>query len=260
LETSRSDVSAINNNENQNLRRLGFEFNPSDAIIIVEQKRRNIVPPCCCATNPSKEGTSNYFSKYSDKYMRKFRKIGLESVQKMLLEGVRTEQVRDKEILDIGCGVGALHLTLLKEGAARATGVDISEGMIDHAKTFSTDLGVAERAAYVVGDFVDVAETIRESDVTLLDKLVCCYEDVDALVKASTAKTKNLYALSHPRQNFFTEVVFKSHIALARLFQWKFRPFWHDWKQLKENIQNLGFELVYSNATPMWQVLVFRRV
>jgi hypothetical protein len=96
--------------------------------------------------------------------------------------------------------------------------------------------------------------------VTLLDKLVCCYEDVDALVRVSTAKTKNLYALSHPRQNLLTEFAFKSHIALARLFKWKFHPFWHDWEKLRENIQHFGFELIYSNATPMWQVLVFRRV
>ena len=96
--------------------------------------------------------------------------------------------------------------------------------------------------------------------MTLLDKLVCCCEDVDALVRVSTAKTKNLYALSHPRQNLITECAFKSHIALARFFKWKFHPFWHDWEKLRENIQHFGFELIYSNATPMWQVLVFRRV
>ena len=215
---------------------------------------------CCCATNSFKEGANSFFSRYSAMYARRFRKHGLERVQKLLLQGVRCEQVREKEILDIGCGVGALHLTLLKEGAARATGVDISEGMIERARKFSIDLGIADRAAYVVGDFVEVAEAIRDSDVTLLDKSVCCYEDIDALVRTSTAKTKKLYALSHPRQNFFMKFAFKSHIALARLFRWKFHPFWHDWKKLRENIQNLGFVLIYSNATPMWQVLVFRRI
>ncbi len=181
-------------------------------------------------------------------------------MQKLLLQGVRTEQIHNKEILDIGCGVGALHLTLLKEGAGRATGVDMSEGMIGRARKFSNDLGVADRAAYIVGDFVEVAETIRESDITLLDKSVCCYEDIDALVRTSTAKTKSIYALSHPRQNLFMELAFKGHIAFAKLFRWKFHPFWHDWMKLRENIQHFGFELIYSNATPMWQVLVFRRL
>ena len=150
-------------------------------------------------------------------------------------------------------------MTLLKEGAAGATGVDISGGMIERARKFSNDLGVAGRAEYVVGDFVEVAETIRDADITLLDKSVCCYENIDALIQTSTAKTKHLYALSHPKQNLFMELAFKGHIAFAKLFKWKFHPFWHDWQKLREDVQHLGFELVYSKATPMWQVLVFRR-
>lgn len=216
--------------------------------------------PCCCTTDPLKEGTNKFFSKSSAMYARRFKRRGLERMQKLFLEGLRKYGIEGTEILDIGCGVGALHLTLLKEGAARSTGVDISEGMIERAKTFSGTLGVADRTEYVVGDFVEVAEKIRESDITLLDKSVCCYEDIDALVRASTAKTKRLYALSHPRQNLFMELAFKSHIAFARVFGWKFHPFWHNWTKLKESIQSFGFELVYSNATPMWQVLVFRRM
>ena len=177
-----------------------------------------------------------------------------------MLDGVRRESVEGANVLDIGCGVGALHLTLLKHGAAQSTGVDMSEGMIQRARKLSGDLGVADRAEYVVGDFVEMEGSILESDVTLLDKSVCCYENVDELVRTSTAKTKRIYALSHPKQNFFMEFAFKSHIALAKLFGWKFHPFWHDWKKLREDVQRLGFELTYSEATPMWQVLVFRRV
>ena len=214
---------------------------------------------CCCTTNPIQEGANSFFSKFAGTYARRFRRKGLERVQKLLLDGVRREQVIGRDVLDIGCGVGALHLTLLKEGAGRAMGIDMSEAMIATARQFSRDLGVSDRAEYVVGDFVGVAETIRDSDVTLLDKSVCCYEDLEALVKASTAKTKRMYALSHPKQNLFMEIAFKGHIAFARLFKWKFHPFWHDWTKLKETIQRLGFELVYSDSTPMWQVLVFRR-
>jgi 2-polyprenyl-3-methyl-5-hydroxy-6-metoxy-1,4-benzoquinol methylase len=215
---------------------------------------------CCCTTNPMKEGANSFFSKYAGMYARRFRKHGLERVQRLLLEGVRNEGVFGRDVLDIGCGVGALHLTLLKEGAATSMGVDMSEGMIDRARKLSGELGVAGRAAYVVGDFVEVADTLGESDVTLLDKSVCCYEDVDVLVGSSTAKTKRIYALSHPKQNLFMELAFKSHIAFARFFKWKFHPFWHDWKKLREDIQRRGFELAYSSSTLMWQVLVFRRV
>jgi 2-polyprenyl-3-methyl-5-hydroxy-6-metoxy-1,4-benzoquinol methylase len=155
--------------------------------------------------------------------------------------------------------VGALHLTLLREGAEQATGIDISAGMIENARELADTFGVASRAQYTVGDFVAMADEIQDADVTFLDKFVCCYEDVDALVKASTAKTKRLYALSHPKENLMMELVFKTQIVLAKLFKWKFHPYWHDWKKLREDIERRGFELTYSGSTPMWQVLVFRR-
>jgi 2-polyprenyl-3-methyl-5-hydroxy-6-metoxy-1,4-benzoquinol methylase len=192
-------------------------------------------------------------------YARRFRKRGLERMQKIFLDGLRGNGIEGKEVLDIGCGVGALHLTLLKDGAAKATGVDISEGMIDNAKKLAHELGVTSRANYVVGDFVQVSGVVSQADVTMLDKSVCCYENIGALICTSTAKTRNLYALSHPKENLFMKFAFKGHILLAKLFRWKFRPFWHDWKKLREDIQHLGFELIYSNATPMWQVLVFKR-
>ncbi|MBI4430071.1 MAG: class I SAM-dependent methyltransferase, partial [Ignavibacteriales bacterium] len=152
----------------------------------------------CCQTNPAQEGTNKFFSRWSKKYAKQFRKGKLEKVQKHLLEGVRTEPVASKEILDIGCGVGSLHLTLLAEGAARATGVDISEGMLDQAKKFSEQRKLEEKTWYVLGDFVHKADEIQPADITLLDKVVCCYENVEALVQQSASKTRRVYAFSHP--------------------------------------------------------------
>ncbi|MBI3005045.1 MAG: methyltransferase domain-containing protein, partial [Ignavibacteriales bacterium] len=91
----------------------------------------------CCQTHPAQEGTNKFFSRWSKKYAKRFKKGKLEKVQQHLLEGVRTEPVASKEILDIGCGVGSLHMTLLAEGASKAIGVDISEGMLDQARKFS---------------------------------------------------------------------------------------------------------------------------
>jgi 2-polyprenyl-3-methyl-5-hydroxy-6-metoxy-1,4-benzoquinol methylase len=213
----------------------------------------------CCDTDRRNEGANEVFTRQSGRYARKFRRRGLERVQKLMLAGVRSEPVTGKKILDIACGVGALHLTILREGAEQATGIDISAGMIENARELADTFGVASRAQYTVGDFVAMADEIQDADVTFLDKFVCCYEDVDALVKASTAKTKRLYALSHPKENLMMELVFKTQIALAELFKWKFHPYWHDWKKLREDIKRRGFELIYSNATLMWQVLVFRR-
>ena len=213
----------------------------------------------CCQPNRCLEGTNRFFSRWSKSYARRFRKGKLENVQKYLLEGVRKEPIQSSEILDIGCGIGSLHLTLLKEGAAKATGVDIAEGMISQAQKFSERLGLNEKTEYVLGDFVELAEQVRSADITLLDKVVCCYEHVDKLVKESAEKTRRVYALSHPRQSFPVKFVFQTHIFLSKLFRAKFHPFWHDWQDVRELITAQGFKLIYENSTIVWQVAVYRR-
>jgi len=213
----------------------------------------------CCQSNPPPEGTNRFFSRWSKSYARRFRKGKLDNVQKYLLEGARKELIHSREILDIGCGVGSLHLTLLKEGTGKATGIDIAEGMISQAKKFSKQLGLNERTEYFVGDFVELAENVPLADITFLDKVVCCYEDMDTLVKISAEKTRRVYALSHPRQRFPVKLLFQAHIFFSKLFRTKFHPFWHNWSGLRELIEAQGFKLIYENATIAWQVTVYAR-
>jgi magnesium-protoporphyrin O-methyltransferase len=181
-------------------------------------------------------------------------------VQKHLLAGIGQERVPGSTVLDIGCGVGSLHLTLLQRGASRAVGIDISEGMLKEAKRFAEQMGLNDRTEYINGDFTTVSANVPESDITLLDKVVCCYENLDTLVRLSTAKTMSMYALTHPKENMLMRCLFKSHRALARIFGWSFHPFWHDWAKMKALILAQGFRLVDNRSTLAWQVLVFQRL
>jgi SAM-dependent methyltransferase len=153
-----------------------------------------------------------------------------------------------------------MHLTLLNEGAGRAIGVDMSEGMLREAKRFAHELGLATKTYFIVGDFTQLSPSIPQSDVTILDKVVCCYENVERLVRTSTEKTRQTYALSHPRENLLMKMLFKGHLTLASIFHWSFHPFWHDWAEVRSLVVSSGFKLVYENATISWQVLVYERI
>jgi len=213
----------------------------------------------CCATN-STAGTNACFSKWSKKYAKRFRKKGLEKAQRLLLEGIRMESIREKNILDIGCGVGALHMTLLQEGAARATGVDIAEGMLQKAEELSSEFGLHEKVSYKHGDFVELADSLPDADITILDKVVCCYEDLDRLLETSVRKTNRIYGLTHPSDNFLVRGMFKLQIAILKLFRSNFYPFWHDWDLMHRKITQQGFRLLYEKPTFLWNVAVFQRI
>ena len=212
----------------------------------------------CCSSGAC-ESMNRFFSRWAKRYAKSFRKTGLEKTQRYLLEGVRKEPCASKEILDIGCGVGALHITLLREGADAATGIDISEGMLQQAMKLAEENHLEDKTRYILGDFVRESEMIKEADITFLDKVVCCYEDYGTLIERSTAKTKTIYALSHPKNSLLMELIFKLQIFILKFSHGSFYPFWHDWDEIHRIILGHGFQLMYSNSTIAWQVLVYRR-
>jgi release factor glutamine methyltransferase len=56
--------------------------------------------------------------------------------------------------LDLGTGTGAILLTLLAElPLARGVGSDVSPGALEIARRNARDLGVADRASFVAGDW-----------------------------------------------------------------------------------------------------------
>lgn len=214
----------------------------------------------CCRSSVTCKGTNEFFSRFSRRYAKQFRKKGLEKIQKFLLEGVRLEPVQSKRILDIGCGVGALHLTLLQEGASYAVGVDAAEGMLEKARQLAQELGFATRSELMLGDFVELAEHIGEADITLMDKVVCCYGDLENLVRVAASKTRDILAVTHPHDCPLVRTFYKLGITLLEWFNAHFHPFWHNWQNMDALIRSLGFEPVYSNRTFLWQARVYRRI
>jgi magnesium-protoporphyrin O-methyltransferase len=215
---------------------------------------------CCCAPNlGAVEGTNEFFNSQASRYKKYFRKKGLHKEQKYLVDGIRRSGIAGAEILEIGCGVGGLHLSLLKAGAAKATGFDISEKMIATARQLATEMSLQDRAQYWRGDFVAMHESAPMAEVTVLDKVICCYENARELISRSTAKTRRLYAVSYPRENFFVKIMFRSAKYFLKLFGQSFHPHYHEPRQVQDLIVQNGFEKVYEHETLVWLVQVFGR-
>jgi len=208
----------------------------------------------CCV-----DATEKFFDKQARRMEKYFRKKGLRKEQQYLVDGIRQNGVENVSILEVGCGVGALHLSLLKVGARQATGIDMSEKMISTARELSVEMDLAQRTHYVRGDFVALHDTAPISDVTILDKVICCYENVQELIALSTSKAKHLYAVSYPRQHWLARYVFHFAMAAAKLFRWKFHPYYHEPALIQNAIAASGFEKNYERKTLIWVIQVFQR-
>ncbi len=211
----------------------------------------------CCS--PQYNGTGRFFSRMARRYRRRYLKKGLEPSQIHLVEGIQRAGLAGASLLEIGSGVGYLHQMLLKQGAARAIGVDMSDKMLDEALTLSREQGLEARVEYRLGDFIALASDISEADITLLDKVVCCYPDAPALVQRSLEKTRRVYALTYPRDRIITRL----GVALAGWALWlvrsNFRSYVHDPNVIETQINAAGFRKQYENQTFIWLTQIYVR-
>ena len=70
-------------------------------------------------------------------------------------------------LLDLGCGKGAIAITVASELGCRAHGVDGFQPFIDEAAKRAEDFGVAELCEFECGDMRQLVRTARDYDVVV---------------------------------------------------------------------------------------------
>lgn len=210
----------------------------------------------CC---PHDIGAARLFSRMACRHRRRYEKRGFPKSQRQLLEGLTQAGMTGASLLEIGCGVGFLHQHLLTQGAAHATGIDLAEKMIEQARELAASRGFTDRADYRVGDFLEIADSLNAADVAILDKVICCYPDAEALVQQSLAKTRRVYAYTLPRHRWFMRLGVTLMAGVLWLFRSPFRSYVHDPKLIETWVTAQGFEKHYENQTAVWLTQVFVR-
>jgi SAM-dependent methyltransferase len=190
---------------------------------------------------------------------RRYRRRGPEPVQRKLLAGLTAAGVTGASILEIGCGTGELQRRVLAAGAASAVGIDIASGMIDQARAAAARTGVAPRTTFLVGDAVERAAELPPAAVVLLDKVLCCYPEIDTLLAMSLERAQRLYAVVVPRPHWLVAVVWRLGIALSKLLRNSFHPYYHDWQRTAATIAAAGFQRIFAARTLAWEAWIFRR-
>lgn len=209
---------------------------------------------CCC---PHARSGGRFFSFFARNYRKRFSKKGFEPSQRQLMEGLSQAGFQNTSVLEIGSGVGHFHMSLLEAGAATATGIDLAPKMIAEAEDWSRQRGLEERITYHQGDFMEILPIIEPADVTVLDKVVCCYPDADGLVHQSLSKTRRVYALTYPRDRRLVRLGVALAALLMKLIGSSFRPYAHSPAMIEEWITARGFHKRYEKNTFVWLSQVY---
>ncbi len=191
------------------------------------------------------------------KKVQQYRQSGLKKETRLLVEALKSEGVEGLTLLDIGGGLGAIEHELIKAGVSQAMSVEASQAFIDAAKTEAARYGFADKMTFMHGDLVELASQVPGADIVTLDKVVCCYQDMESLVRASAEKAKKLYGLVYPRDDWWMKAAIGFENLIENLKGSDWRVYVHRTQDIDRLIREHGLKQRFRRALIDWQIVVY---
>ncbi len=210
--------------------------------------------PCCGG------GYERVFSeKAARAKARTYRERGPDDHAKRMTRLVAERTSPGYGVLEIGGGIGILQIELLRAGASVATNVEYTTSYEAVAGELLRDAGLTERVTRRLGDFVAVAAETATADVVLMQRVVCCYPDADALVGAAAAHTRRLLLMSFPVERWWIRLGVTLANAYLRLRRETFRAYVHPFARIRAAAERDGLRLALRERGLLWQLVAFER-
>ncbi len=118
---------------------------------------------------------------------KRYRRKGLDSTSRRIVDFLVAHGVKDRTVLEVGGGIGAIQIELLKAGASRTTSVELTPTYEEVAQGLLEDAGLADRVDRKLLDFAQDAGQVAPADVVIMNRVICCYPDMPRRRSSSSA-------------------------------------------------------------------------
>jgi 2-polyprenyl-3-methyl-5-hydroxy-6-metoxy-1,4-benzoquinol methylase len=183
----------------------------------------------------------------------------LDKRARVLLSAVLKTRVDGCSVLDVGAGIGALGLELLKHGAARVTLADASPAYLDAAAQQAEEMHLRDCVEVAPGDFVDIAAGLERADIVVLDRVICCYPDWSGLLDAAASRCRGVLGISYPRGRADIRLLIAFENIRRRFMRDAFRAYVHPSRLMKQALRDTGFTWIGYTATYFWVIELYAR-
>jgi methyltransferase family protein len=190
---------------------------------------------------------------------RRYRRKGLDGTSREIVDFLRAQGVEGQSLLEVGGGIGAVQIELLKAGAGSAMSVELTPTYEEAAVGLLEEAGMRDRVQREVIDFVDAATALESADIVILNRVLCCYPDMPRLAAAAADHTRKLLVLSYPRRTWWTVASFGVFNWFLALFRRQFHVFVHAPKEIMATARKHGLEPVLDKPGAFWTVAALRR-
>jgi len=210
----------------------------------------------CC---PPKGYTKLFSKRAARKDAKRYERKGLDDTAAEMVEFLRKRGVEGASVLEIGGGVGAIQLELLKAGAAHTTNLELSPEYEEAARELVRDRRLEGRVERRLGDVVQEPDLAGAADAVVMHRVVCCYPDYDALVGAAAERARVYLVMSFPRPRWLIRMGLGAMNVGARLLRWEYRTWVHAPEALVGAAERRGLRLASVSRGRIWQAAALER-
>jgi len=190
---------------------------------------------------------------------KRYRRKGLDSTSRRIVDFLVAQGVEDRTVLEVGGGIGAIQIELLKAGASRATSVELTPTYEEEARGLLEEAGLADRVDRKLMDFAQEAGQVAPADVVIMNRVICCYPDMPRLAGAAAGHARQVLVMSYPRYTWWTRIGLGTSNVMLRLLRREFHIFVHRPDRIIATSRAQGLEPVLDQSGVLWTVAGLRR-
>jgi magnesium-protoporphyrin O-methyltransferase len=213
------------------------------------------VSDCC-----TPKGYRTIFSERSARSeAKRYRRSGLDKLSRRITELVKERGVEGRTMLEVGGGIGAIEIELLKAGAARATNVELTPTYEEAAGELLRQTGLLDRVERRIGDFVEAGSGVEAADFVVLNRVICCYPDMPRLAGAAAEHTRRTLVMTFPNGRWSTRLGLAVVNLVFRVLRVEFQIFTHRPERVLAEAERHGLRTRLSRPGLIWQVTALDR-
>ncbi len=190
---------------------------------------------------------------------KRYRRKGLDGTSRRIFDFIRERGIEGKTLLEVGGGIGAIEIELLKAGMARATNVELTPTYELAAGELLVEAGLANLVERRVMDFTEAGPEIETADIVVMNRVICCYPNMPKLAAAAADRAKGMLVMSFPNRRWWTRLGLTVANFGFRVIRLQFRVFLHPPLLILAAVEQRGFKTRLNRSGLLWQVVALER-
>ena len=190
---------------------------------------------------------------------QRFRRKGLDPTSRRIVDYLKLRGVEGRTLLEVGGGVGAIQIELLKGGVSRAISVELTPTYEQVALELLREAGLEDRVDRKVMDFAHSADEFEVADIVIMNRVICCYPDMPVLAGAAAEHTGEVLVMSFPKRTWWTRALLAAGNLALRVTRRQFQVFVHPPAQIFAEAERHGLRKAVDEPGTFWEVAAAER-